>query len=597
MFTFSAQGGYPSGPRLGFEDTPLSRIGVPLPSVHPRRVPWLALLWGCSVGWPPSGPDAAPESTRAGVPSAAAAFAPAGTAPALATATATPLPTAAAAPVPTTSAPATVAAPATAEPLQLASMPEVESAPPSGMTPATPSTPEPAGSSLQSKQPEPALTPELHRFRRAAQEHVLGRESPGGTSALQYAPVRPLAAGEQKRETYPSLGYFVPVEQEISLQHFHEALARLAAGNDADGKVRILAYGASHTQADVYPGYLRAYLQSRFGNGGQGFILLGRVNHWHRLRHTRARHHALAVHHGRYRRNASDEPLGLFGAALVGRRGDAFAEIVTAKDSANTRFELQYFKQPSGGDFSLQLDGRVIARIETRSDTPGVGYHTFDATPGPHIIRAQLHGNGPVRLFGVVTETAAPGVVVDTLGIGGSDMAASLSWSEEVWIEAVRHRNPDLVSFAYGTNETMDSGRSSAVYESQLRAVLTRLRRALPSVSCVLISPFDMPKAARARLLKVLDVQRRASKDFGCGFWDGYAFMGGEGAMRRWVNAKPPLAQHDHIHLTQLGYVYAGIALGDALMRAYDADPGYWLRSATVAPSMTSMSESSPAAF
>ena len=41
--------------------------------------------------------------------------------------------------------------------------------------------------------------------------------------------------------------------------------------------------------------------------------------------------------------------------------------------------------------------------------------------------------------------------------------------------------------------------------------------------------------------------------------------------MRRWIYAKPPLASPDHIHLTRRGYVYTGIALGDALMRAYDA--------------------------
>src|SRR5690606_19857997 len=82
-----------------------------------------------------------------------------------------------------------------------------------------------------------------------------------------------------------ALGLYVPIENPRSgpaLAHFHEALRKLEAGEDEDGKVRVLVYGASHTQADVYPGYLRAYLQARFGNGGQGFVSVVKVNKWFR---------------------------------------------------------------------------------------------------------------------------------------------------------------------------------------------------------------------------------------------------------------------------------------------------------------------------
>jgi lysophospholipase L1-like esterase len=140
--------------------------------------------------------------------------------------------------------------------------------------------------------------------------------------------------------------------------------------------------------------------------------------------------------------------------------------------------------------------------------------------------------------------------------------------------------------FAYGTNETVGTQFFAATYEADLRAVLQRLRRAAPDVSCVLISPFDIsaPREERrgphAALVKAIEIQRRVSQGFGCGFWDGYAFMGGAGSIVRWAMARPPLAQADHIHLTPLGYVYMGVALGDALLRAYDVNPGRQARSA-----------------
>ena len=52
-------------------------------------------------------------------------------------------------------------------------------------------------------------------------------------------------------------------------------------------------------------------------------------------------------------------------------------------------------------------------------------------------------------MFGMTVERDAPGVVVDTLGIGGTRAANILEWDEAVWGDNVRRRDPDLVTFAY----------------------------------------------------------------------------------------------------------------------------------------------------
>ena len=432
-----------------------------------------------------------------------------------------------------------------------------------GMTSGAPPSP------LNPYAARPALDSELHRLRHLAQDRVLGFQPPLLPRALPYAQ----ASGQLRAdgsESAAALGHFVAIENETALQHFHTALSRLAAGTDDDKKVRILAYGASHTQSDLYTGYLRAYLQNRFGDGGQGFVLLGRVNRWYRTLDTYATHQGLSVLHARSQADIENEPLGLFGAAVVGKHGDGYAEILTAKDSPNTRFELQYLAQPDGGDVLLRIDDKTEARISTRSDRERPAYHTFQTPPGSHRIGIRLGGNGAVRLFGIVGESDAPGVVLDTLGISGARMADQLRWREDFWAEALERRAPDLVTFAYGTNETKDTKLAMATYEAQLRRVLTRLRRAAPEVSCVLIAPFDLARSSRPRLLQIIDAQRRISREFFCGFWDGYAFMGGDDSLRRWITAKPPLASTDHVHLTRRGYVYAGIAIGDALMRSYD---------------------------
>ena len=366
--------------------------------------------------------------------------------------------------------------------------------------------------------------------------------------------------------------YPIAIENESALLAFYGALSRLSRGEDPDGKVRILAYGASHTQADIYPGYLRAYLQSRFGNGGRGFVSLGPVNHWHRTLDARMWQRGLTLQHARSKRQPTSEPIGLFGAALVGRVPGSFAEILTAEDSTDTRFELQYYQELGGADFVVELDGKRLTRITTSPDRAGPAYFAFEAPPGQHRIQVRLVKYGPVRLFGVVAETAQPGIVIDTLGISGARLADSLRWDDASFIDAVQRREPALITLAYGTNEAFDSSLTMEAYEADARRVFARLRRAAPGASCLFIGPFDLPPARRAQLLRIVDAQRRLARENGCGFWDGLAFMGGAGTIGNWANAKPPLAASDHIHLTRRGYVVAGTAIGDALLRGYDLD-------------------------
>src|SRR5690606_6298012 len=81
-----------------------------------------------------------------------------------------------------------------------------------------------------------------------------------------------------------ALGLFEPIEGpegDAHLGHFHQALRDLRAGRDPDGKVRVLLYGGSHTDADIYPHYVRAYLQERFGDGGHGFVHVAKPWAWY----------------------------------------------------------------------------------------------------------------------------------------------------------------------------------------------------------------------------------------------------------------------------------------------------------------------------
>ncbi len=382
-------------------------------------------------------------------------------------------------------------------------------------------------------------------------------------------------------------GYFVPVTEPTAgpaLAHFHRALQALAAGNDPDGKVRVAMYGASGTAADLSVGYVRTYLQSRFGDGGPGFVPLVPLGRWYR-------HSELSVdaskgwtkEHAQIYSGRQDGHYGLLGASFTATRAKRWATVGPKKGSTSSdsiaHVELMFLRQPGGGAFSVRVDGGPPVVVETAADDFAPGYHGIEVEPGPHTVRVETASATEVRVFGVVLERAEPGVVVDVLGINGTRGRNHLTWNETLWADNIRRRAPDLYTLSYGTNESVDDDLSVLLYAEDLRAQLRRFRAVLPEASCLVIGPCDFPirdkktnaLSSRPLLNSIIEVQREVAAQEGCGFWDGVAFMGGELAMATWVEHDPPLARDDYLHFNLRGASRKGMALADALMHAFDA--------------------------
>ncbi len=463
-------------------------------------------------------------------------------------------------------------APLITEPPELApsAAPELSHTP--EPSPAVSATPE------SSSEPGPVHTPELLTLRAAAQRRILSgqviEDEQGNVTPTEQLELgdggTPFANGN-------ALGEFVPIENEQALQYFYEQLERLATGRSQ--RLRILAYGASHTQGDLFTGYLRYYLQSRFGNGGQGFMQMALINPWYRTLGFKVESNGFKTKHAQRKTPDPGGYFGLLGAAVIGYSRYAAASVFPKNESdlelTADSYELYYFAQPRGGEFQLKIDEEPGQFLSTKG-ADEARYHEFQLPRGWHKLQVVPKGNGTVRLFGVSIERSEPGIVVDTLGINGTRNANMLLWNEQLWAEQMQRRDPALVMFAYGTNETVDTRQPISAYEQDLMEVLRRFRAALPNASCLLVGPGDFPKEVpggfipRPRLEQLISVQREVAPKFGCGFWDTYAFMGGEGSMHRWATAYPRMGQPDHIHLSPRGYVKMGMVFGDALMRGYD---------------------------
>ncbi len=406
-----------------------------------------------------------------------------------------------------------------------------------------------------------------------AKPSAVVRVAPSSRSSAEAVATAPLAHG--------------PLDDTAALRRFFDALARLDDGTAQDD-VRIVQFGDSHTAADMMTGTARHALQARFGDGGRGFVEIGRPYRFYGQDGLRSPGMTRDFHsergkleHGKF---VGDGCYGLGGVCLVTNHRDAraWAELATPA----SKIEVDYWEQPGGGSFDLLVDGASVLTVKTRGGEPRSAFQSVVVPDGPHKVEVRARGDGEVRVFGVTLDRDQKGVVYDALGLNGARAATTLQWSETHMTEQLRHQAPDLVVLAYGTNESADDQPIDAV-SRELVAALGRVERAVPMAACLLLgppdravrTPSDNPYAADAgtfwatssRIEQIVAAEHKIADAAGCAFYDQMAAMGGPGTIAAWAEMDPPRAQHDRTHLTREGYAMLGNAFAADLLAAYAA--------------------------
>ena len=368
----------------------------------------------------------------------------------------------------------------------------------------------------------------------------------------------------QATETVKSrVGEANPIENPAALVPFLLRLSQFESGQ-SPGLLRVLHFGDSHTAADEWTGMIRHLLQSRFGDGGTGFLLPGRPFLGYRRLETKSTATSGWKTEG-LSQATGDGLFGLGGTCISTRRAGQSLSL----EAAGSRFELFYLKQPGGGRLSVSVDGVPNTVIETDGE-PGPGYFEIQVDEGRHVLALRTLEVAPVRLFGWVAENLS-GVTYESLGINGAQASLILNWNEELYDEHLRQRDPALIVLAYGTNEAGAKDWTEESYGAMFSDLIARLRKASPTASILVIGPPDRYIRSRGRFTvmdrvdMIVAAQRNAALSNGCAFWDIREGMGGKGSMRQWVVAG--LAQKDYVHFTQDGYRLLGGALYEELIR------------------------------
>jgi hypothetical protein len=371
----------------------------------------------------------------------------------------------------------------------------------------------------------------------------------------------------------------------VDVDDSREALARffertaLLLRHRSKGPVRIAVYGDSNGTMDYITGEMRRLLQTAYGDAGHGFVALARPWPWY--------HHQYVV--ADYNRDAwsaftvTTHPTPAldpwYGQGLIvaqSKQTGAATWVATAPDGApiGTRashFEVWYLAWPPGGAFDMKIDGEVVAGADTHSDgDPHFAFVAADVVDGSHKMMAVTRSAKPVRLLGAVVERDEAGFQVDGLGVGSLNCLCVLRESEALDAEIFAHRPYDLVVFHIGSN-TWNPAVMDPV--ECMKAEIARLRRAMPNVSILIMTPPDWgedgAKWTPGWLVKAEKQLRRVADEAPAAFFDFRHAMGGEGSMARFEDHG--MTNGDGLHFNQKGGAYVGQRVAGALARAFAA--------------------------
>lgn len=344
----------------------------------------------------------------------------------------------------------------------------------------------------------------------------------------------------------------------------------------------LLQLGDSHTEGDAWTGALRRALARRLGDAGRGFVpVVGGQRDVARTLEGPWRVVRSAL-------RGTDGPAGVGFARAEASSPAASLRVATLASGAvgrtASRVTVFYRLDPAGGSFALRVDDGAPQTVSTRA-----GEHiTVQVPDGPHAVRVSPAGDGPVAIFGVALDREVPGARVESAGVVG---AQAVHLAREHWptlASQITARAPTLVALAYGTNESVAARRDPSLYAQALTEVITRVRAAAPDAMVAVLGPPDTAVrvgggtyAPAPRLDEIIAAGREVARAQGALYVDLCALMRARGGVQAWVDARPALAEPDHVHLTRRGYEALAEAMTDALLpspaqssRPLDGPPG-----------------------
>ncbi len=344
-------------------------------------------------------------------------------------------------------------------------------------------------------------------------------------------------------------------------------------------------WGDSVLGVDGITSAIRRRLQGRFGDAGHGFHLMDRYNPSYQQQGIEFEpgggwERCLIVQQCQRQNNR----YGYGGLVVFSHGGAASVWRTPTQGFGQTvsGFEMWFAHQEQGGELEVTIDDAQTSRVSTQGPHLQDGWHRVELNPGPHSFLVRALGPGNVRAYGVVLENDGPGVVWDGMALIGGSTRGLRTQDPEHIASQIRQRDLDLLVFLFGGNDMernwVDLKQSMKPYYEEFADVLERFRAGKPQAACLILSVTDHGErteydeiVSRPFAKELAAAQREVARQNGCGFFNTYEAMGGEGSVARWYRASPRLISPDLGHPTGAGHEVIGGLVSNAILHGYEA--------------------------
>jgi lysophospholipase L1-like esterase len=461
--------------------------------------------------------------------------------------------------------------------------------------------------------PNPQAAPTLNRGQKSS---FLSLQMPSAVSAVQarlmpdlgsgfmnaFSGSRPAAADASSQYATPveALPGFEPMilAPAKALANFYAQLTALASGKRTQ-PVTILHLGDDHIAYDRFAGTLREHLVNRFGSAGHGLMTPG-LYPLRGMKADRGGKWNLASAAA-----GAQGPFGISGASMTAAAPDAWLRFTSAQTTFDWA-EVTFATGPGFGTAMAGLDGdlKLVPTNAARS-----GQTSMRVSSKTHEVMVRPKGDGPITVLSVATGTSGPGIAYSNLGLPGATGLTAEKWNLDFAANDLRKLNPDLILIEYGTREGFDDTLDVNQYETRLSTIVAQIKQRAPQASILIAGPPDAarlpgfagsagaqvcralnPQEIQAygslmdrsderlgrwhtppKLIAVRAAQRRIAASAGAFYWDWSKYMGGPCSIHAWAMAVPPLAEPDHITMTEAGDNRSARALFAEIMAGYEA--------------------------
>ncbi len=352
--------------------------------------------------------------------------------------------------------------------------------------------------------------------------------------------------------------------------------ASLDRAVDGEGRSRVTVFGNSLIVRDRITDVWRRRLQDRFGDAGQGFLLVDRMTPYGPRRRTSS--------HARGFRSYN---------TVWGKRGPwphaiASSLNVTEKEAVSVfrldgeqRAKLFWLDHPRAPTAELSIDGDKLATLRGSGRKRG-RIDRFAVPAGAKKMKLDVDGADGV-FYGVSLEKEAPGVILDTLAVVGSDPTRFLRGKPELVGPQLAELEPDLVTLLLGGNEVKRvawGGNTLPIVRRDLHRFIDRIKASVPGASCLVVGPLenvvgyrggDGSWETRWQTFAVNRIMKEVAAEEGCAYFELFEAMGGVGALKQ-LQAHDMLHE-DMIHPRGQGLDLVGELLHETLLSAYEASP------------------------